>query len=204
MCISCVCVSRCITCLVETPGSLVLLRCAWTTSGPSNCVGPPRSTCCVTADTSSGNTGLSVATCVVFLVLHQSDIVIRRIFIMFLSFVVFNYGILVLVHSSTGIPIVGSWLFEWWETVGLFLLCCHLVFYCSNCSPTGCMWYLHKCVLIGQVWGEGPVGATECTKIPAERPLTDGGPHGPWWDQRGTAFVFIAYFLFYFNITFVF
>lgn len=60
VCVHFPCVSRCTICLVETPGSLVLPRCAWTTSGPSNCVGPPRSTCSATADTSSGNTGLQL------------------------------------------------------------------------------------------------------------------------------------------------
>lgn len=43
-----------------------------------------------------------------------------------------------------------------------------------------------QCGLFGQVWGESPIGAVECTKIPAERPVTDGGPHRPRWDQRGT------------------
>lgn len=54
-------VSRFITYLVETPGSPALQRCALTTSGPSNCVGPPRSTCSATADTSSGSIGMSDA-----------------------------------------------------------------------------------------------------------------------------------------------
>lgn len=48
---------RFITCLAAILASRALPRCAWTTSGPSNCVGPPRSTCSATADTSSGSTG---------------------------------------------------------------------------------------------------------------------------------------------------
>lgn len=43
----------------------------------------------------------------------------------------------------------------------------------------------HLCVCTDQVWGESPVRATERTKIPAEWPFTDGGPHWPRWDQRG-------------------
>lgn len=70
--------------------------------------------------------------------------------------------------------------------LSLLCVCCHLVFFCCKTAPLCACSVYPLCVFIGQVWRKSPVGAIECTKIPAEWPFTDCGPHRPWWDQRGT------------------